>query len=86
MLFDSHEEMWQFYKAYGKQEGFPVKKLPNKKRSDGIVRYTMFACSRSGKSESKSTDMLKPKPIAKSGCDVRIGVVSMKMENGFFEL
>ena len=32
-----------------------------------------FACGRSGKSESKYTDVLKPKPIAKTGCDARIG-------------
>ena len=31
MLFDSHEEMFEFYKAYGKQEEFPVKKLTSKK-------------------------------------------------------
>ncbi|KAH9703329.1 protein FAR1-RELATED SEQUENCE [Citrus sinensis] len=73
MLFDSHEEMWQFYKAYGKQKGFPIKKLTSKKWSDGIIRYATFACSRSGKSETKSTDVLKPKPIAKTGCDARIG-------------
>ena len=39
MLFDNHEEMWQFYKAYGKQKKFPLKKLTSKKGSDGIVRY-----------------------------------------------
>ncbi|XP_052289424.1 protein FAR-RED ELONGATED HYPOCOTYL 3-like [Citrus sinensis] len=27
MLFDGYEEMFEFYKAYGRQEGFPVKKL-----------------------------------------------------------
>ncbi|KAH9762576.1 protein FAR1-RELATED SEQUENCE [Citrus sinensis] len=31
MLFDNHEEMFAFYKAYGKQEGFPVKSKPNVK-------------------------------------------------------
>ncbi|XP_024046630.1 protein FAR1-RELATED SEQUENCE 4-like [Citrus clementina] len=65
--------MWQFYKAYDKQEGFHVKKLTSKKGSHGIIRYATFACGCSGKSESKSTDVLKPKPIAKIGCDVRIG-------------
>ena len=65
MLFDSHEDMWQFYNAYGKQERVPVKKLTSKKRSDKIIKYAMFACGRSGKSESKSTDVLKP--IVKTG-------------------
>ena len=72
MLFDSHEEMWQFYKAYGKQERFPVKKLNSKKWSDRIIRYATSACGRSGKSENKSTDVLKPKLIAKTGCDARM--------------
>ena len=49
MLFDSHEEMWQFYKVYGKQEGFSVKKLTSKKGSDGIIRYATYACDCSGK-------------------------------------
>ncbi|XP_052299701.1 protein FAR1-RELATED SEQUENCE 5-like [Citrus sinensis] len=33
----------------------------------------MFACGCSGKSESKSIDVLEPKPIAKTSSDARIG-------------
>ncbi|XP_024036864.1 protein FAR1-RELATED SEQUENCE 5-like [Citrus clementina] len=73
MLFDNHEEMFAFYKAYGKQEGFPVKVRSTKKGTDGIVKYAIFACGRSGKSESKSANALKPKPIVKNGCDAKIG-------------
>ncbi|KAH9703432.1 protein FAR1-RELATED SEQUENCE [Citrus sinensis] len=73
MLFDNHEEMFAFYKAYGKQEGFPVKVRSTKKGTDGIVKYATFACGRSGKSESKSTNALKPKPNVKNGCDAKIG-------------
>ena len=57
-----------------------MKKLTSKKWSDRIVRYTMFAFGLSGKSESKSIDVLELKPIAKTGCDARIrGCVN---ENG----
>ncbi|KAH9681032.1 protein FAR1-RELATED SEQUENCE [Citrus sinensis] len=73
MLFDNHEEMFAFYKAYGKQEGFPVKVQSTKKGTDGIVKYATFACGRSGKSESKSANALKPKPNVKNGCDAKIG-------------
>ncbi|KAH9734196.1 protein FAR1-RELATED SEQUENCE [Citrus sinensis] len=73
MLFDNHEEMFAFYKAYGKQEGFPVKVRSTKKGTDGIVKYATFACGRSGKSESKSANALKSKPIVKNGCDAKIG-------------
>ena len=39
----------------------------------GIVKYATFACGRSGKSESKSANALKPKPNVKNGCDAKIG-------------
>ncbi|KAH9794409.1 protein FAR1-RELATED SEQUENCE [Citrus sinensis] len=73
MLFDNHEEMFAFYKDYGKQEGFYVKVRSTKKGTDGIVKYTTFACGRRGKSESKSANALKPKPNVKNGCDAKIG-------------
>ena len=50
MLFDSHEEMFAFYKACGKQEGFPVKVQSTKKGTYKVVKYAIFACGRSGKS------------------------------------
>ncbi|KAH9769761.1 protein FAR1-RELATED SEQUENCE [Citrus sinensis] len=73
MLFDNHEEIFAFYKAYGKQEGFPVKVRSTKNGTDGIVKYATFTCGRSGKSESKSANALKPKPNVKNGCDAKIG-------------
>ncbi|KAH9728859.1 protein FAR1-RELATED SEQUENCE [Citrus sinensis] len=73
MLFDNHEEMFAFYKAYGKQERFPVKVRSTKKGTDGIVKYATFACGRSGKSESKFANALKPKPNVKNDCDAKIG-------------
>ncbi|KAK9217480.1 hypothetical protein WN943_006107 [Citrus x changshan-huyou] len=64
--------MFEFYKAYGKQEGFPVKKLTSKKGSDETVKYATFAYGRNGKSDSRSTNMLKLKPVVKTGCEARI--------------
>ena len=73
MLFDNHEKMFAFYKTYGKQEGFPVKVRGTKKGTDEIIKYATFACRRSGKLESKSANVLKPKPNVKNGCDAKIG-------------
>ncbi|KAL9428722.1 hypothetical protein AB3S75_030667 [Citrus x aurantiifolia] len=73
MLFDGYEEMFEFYKAYSRQEGFPVKKLTSKKGSDETVKYATFACGRSGKADSRSTNMLKLKPVVKTGCEAKIG-------------
>lgn len=50
-----------------------MKKLTSEKWSDRIVKYTTFACGHINKLKSKSTNVLKPKPIIKNGCDARIG-------------
>ncbi|XP_024039631.1 protein FAR1-RELATED SEQUENCE 5-like [Citrus clementina] len=73
MLFDSYEEMFKFYKAYSRQEGFPVNKLTSKKGSDGTVKYATFACGGSGKADSRSSNILKLKPVVKIGCEAKIG-------------
>ena len=73
MLFNGYEEMFEFYKAYGRQEGFPVKKLTSKKGSDETVKYATFACGRSGKADSRSSNMLKLKPVVKTSCETKIG-------------
>ena len=72
MLCDSYKEMFEFYKAYGKQEGFPVKKLTSKKENDETVKYATFTCGRSSKADSRYTNMLKLKPVVKTGCEARI--------------
>ena len=48
MLFDSNEEMFEFYKAYGKREGFLMKKLTSKKGSNGTVKYATYSVNYSG--------------------------------------
>lgn len=48
MLFDSHEEIFEFYKAYGKKKRFSVKKLTSKQRSDKTVKYASYSVNYSG--------------------------------------
>lgn len=59
MLFGSYEKMFAFYKAYGKEEEFSVKKLASNNMSHGIVKYATFTCGRNNKLESNSTNVLK---------------------------
>ena len=59
MSFGSHEKMFAFYKAYGKEEEFHRKKLTSNKGSNGNVKYETFACGRNNKLESNSTNVLK---------------------------
>ena len=74
MLFDGYEKMFEFYKAYGRQEEFLVKKLTSKKWSDETVKYATSACGRSGKADNRSTNMLNLKPVVKTDCEARVGV------------
>ena len=49
-----------------------MKKLTSKKGSDETVKYATFACGRSGESDNRSSNMLKLKPVVKTGCEARI--------------
>lgn len=73
ILFDSADEMFTYYKTYGKQKGFPVKRRTSKKGSDGILRYVTFACGRSGTSRSNPSNFLRLQTSAKSGCNAKVG-------------
>ena len=73
ILFDNANEMFTYYKTYGKQEGFLVKRRTCKKGSDGIVKYVTFVCGRNGSFESMSSNILKPQPIGKTSCHARVG-------------
>ena len=44
MSFDSPDEMFEYYKTYGLQEGFLVMRRSCRKRDDGSLRYVTFTC------------------------------------------
>ena len=44
MCFNSADEMFEYYKAYGQQEGFPVMQRSCKKGDDRNMRYVTFTC------------------------------------------
>ncbi|KAH9795178.1 protein FAR1-RELATED SEQUENCE [Citrus sinensis] len=57
MSFDSPDEMFEYYKAFGLQEGFPVIRRSRRKGDDESLRYVTFACGRNGKSKAKPTNL-----------------------------
>ncbi|XP_015382956.1 protein FAR1-RELATED SEQUENCE 12-like [Citrus sinensis] len=73
MSFDSPDEMFEYYKAFGLQEGFPVMHRSCRKRDDGSLRYVTFTCRRNGKSKAELTNVLWLQPNQKIGCNAKIG-------------
>ncbi|XP_024042764.1 protein FAR1-RELATED SEQUENCE 5-like [Citrus clementina] len=73
MSFDSPNEMFEYYKTYGLQEGFPVKRRSCRKGDDGSLRYVTFTCRRNSKSKAKATNVLRLQPNQKIGCNAKIG-------------
>ncbi|KAH9723716.1 hypothetical protein KPL70_007220 [Citrus sinensis] len=56
MSFDSLDEMFEYYKTYGLQEGFPVMRRSCRKGDERSLRYVTFTCRRNGKSKAKATN------------------------------
>ncbi|KAH9705402.1 protein FAR1-RELATED SEQUENCE [Citrus sinensis] len=73
MSFDSPDEMFEYYKTYGLQEGFLVMRRSCRKRDDGSLRYVTFTCGRNEKSKVKATNVLRLQPNQKFGCNAKIG-------------
>ena len=73
MPFDSSDEMFEYYKAFGIQEGFPVMRKSCRKGDDGSLRYVTFTYRRNDKSKAKHTNVLRLQPNQKIGCNVKIG-------------
>ncbi|PIA39893.1 hypothetical protein AQUCO_02600385v1 [Aquilegia coerulea] len=77
MIFDSVGEVFDYYVKYGNEKGFPVKRRSSKKGDDGEVRWVIFACSRSGKTESTSKKAFKMHHLTKTGCKAKINAALM---------
>lgn len=72
MKFKDENEVFEFYKKYAYQLGFPVRKRNSKKGDDGIVCYVTFTCSRGDRQASSLSSYLKPQPTIKIGCKARL--------------
>jgi hypothetical protein len=72
MKFDSGEDVVSYYMQYAKQVGFGVTRRTRSIGDDGNLRYFTIACVREGKSKSKSSNIVRPKPMEKMGCKAKI--------------
>ena len=78
-VFDSEVEVCEYYKRYGKQNGFGIR-IRNTRKIDGVNTYLTVACHRYGNSHRKVVDSLNPKPVGKSNCKVRL--CAKRMDDG----
>lgn len=58
MHFDSLDSLFEYYKLFGKQEGFRVKKKTSRLSIDGKLKFVSLSCSRAGKSQSNKQNFL----------------------------
>ena len=68
MAFDTENEVREYYIKYAKAKGFGVTRRSSNSDDNGQLRYLTLSCSRHGKTQSNSRNMLKPNPSAGLGC------------------
>ncbi|XP_059637753.1 protein FAR-RED IMPAIRED RESPONSE 1-like [Cornus florida] len=76
MIFESEEEVRNYYINYAKHLGFGVSKISTKNRSDGKSSYFSLACARYGKAISKAKNSFHPRPSTKTNCKAKINVTT----------
>ncbi|KAL6903684.1 hypothetical protein ACP4OV_004497 [Aristida adscensionis] len=65
MAFESGDHVWQYYTKYAESKGFGVTVRSSGAGDDGKLKYLTLSYSRrQGKSQSKSSNVLKPHPLA----------------------
>uniref|UniRef100_A0A803NR52 Protein FAR1-RELATED SEQUENCE n=1 Tax=Cannabis sativa TaxID=3483 RepID=A0A803NR52_CANSA len=72
MHFSSFNDLYEYYREYGKQEGFGIKKKTIRASEDRKIRFLTLSCSRAGKSESHKQNFLNPNPLTRVECKARI--------------
>ncbi|XP_022855493.1 protein FAR1-RELATED SEQUENCE 5-like [Olea europaea var. sylvestris] len=72
MKFKDENEVYEFYKRYAYEVGFPVRRRNSKKDDDGVLQYVTLTCSREGQRSGCTSSSLKPQPTIQTGCKARI--------------
>ncbi|CAA3007725.1 Hypothetical predicted protein [Olea europaea subsp. europaea] len=72
MKFKDENEIFDLYKRYAYEIGFPVRKRNSVKDDDEVWRNVIFVCSREGKRIKNTSGSLKPQATMQSGCKARI--------------
>ena len=81
MTFSSEEEAFQFYKKYGMEKGFKVRKGKVQRSADGSISKRDFYCSKEGhRSKKQSTKVKKyTRKETREGCTA---MMQIKLKNG----
>ena len=74
MTFDTENDVREYYKNYAKEKGFGVTRRSSNSDDNGQLKYLTLCCSRYGKTQSNSSNMLKPNPTAGLGCKAKINI------------
>lgn len=78
MMFSFEEEVRDYYIKYAKQMGFVISKSSHV-GDDEKLRYFTLAYVREGKSKSKASNILKPRPGEKMCCKAKINHVFLSL-------
>ncbi|KAK6930226.1 FAR1 DNA binding domain [Dillenia turbinata] len=81
MTFDSLDDLIEYYRSFGKQEGFGIRRRTASNSFDGKSKFVTIACNRAGKSESKRWNHLNPSPTARTECKARINATVWEAGN-----
>ncbi|KAK2651534.1 hypothetical protein Ddye_011390 [Dipteronia dyeriana] len=73
MVFNSVEELFEYYKMYGNEIGFQIIKISSTKNDDRELKFVSYSCARYGISKSNSVNAFKFQPTTKTGCKARLG-------------
>ncbi|KAK6913725.1 FAR1 DNA binding domain [Dillenia turbinata] len=80
MTFDSLDDLIEYYRSFGKLEGFGIRRTASNS-FDGKSKFVTIACNRAGKSESKRWNHLNPSPTARTECKARINATVWEAGN-----
>ena len=86
MEFNTIDEAWMFWIAYGGQKGFEVRKsYTNKRKSDGKIRSCRYVCAKEGHTlEDKRNHLIKcPRAETRTDCQVRMGLVMDRVKGNY---
>ncbi|KAK9684739.1 hypothetical protein RND81_10G228600 [Saponaria officinalis] len=86
--FDSIEQAWNFWEAYGRKMGFDVRKKYNNTDKNKIITSSRFVCSKEGfrQVDNKRNHIVKnPRAERRTGCMAQIGFV-LDREDGKYKV
>ncbi|XP_062099958.1 protein FAR1-RELATED SEQUENCE 3-like [Humulus lupulus] len=72
MYFISFNDLYEYYREYGKQEGFGIKKKATRASEDRKIKFLTLSCSRAGKSASQKQHCLNSNPLTRMECKARV--------------